>query len=462
MKKIIILFLILTLQCIGIKSKEYINPDGGEWVTIDSALAYYEPGSNATSFYQGLSCYDSLNCVGLYGDFMNGYSYSRIRKTTDGGNTWFDIHGDARPPDYPFRRFILYPEKDLIVVGCDSGYVLRSTDGGQNWDYSKKINTLEPKYFMLNSVYMKGKTIIMSYSGIGNDFITKDGGENWSKMQFNTTPIVTNPATFSVIDSNMLIMSSWINTVNDTSMYYFKSTDNGITWTQINKVLKKDNFYSFFQFLNKNVGYSCHIELIVKGDMLEGTRDTNSTSLYKTTDGGLTWNKFYEIIKQGDGFSKLVVADELNLIATNMQAGYVKTTDGGLTWEMSDYFTYEGEYQGGYHFSNPVFLTPKNPLITSGPRILKYIGKINSVNDKSINLLKLSPNPATDFITITELNNGLQPIVQKVQIFDVLGIEVMSESIHPTTSSHRMNVEKLAAGVYFVKIGDRVEKFIKI
>jgi len=72
------------------------------------------------------------------------------------------------------------------------------------------------------------------------------------------------------------------------------------------------------------------------------------------------------------------------------------------------------------------------------------------------------PNPASDFITITELNNGLQPIVHKMQIFDVLGIEVMSESIPPTTSSHRMNVEKLPAGVYFIRIGDRVEKFVKV
>jgi hypothetical protein len=38
----------------------------------------------------------------------------------------------------------------------------------------------------------------------------------------------------------------------------------------------------------------------------------------------------------------------------------------------------------------------------------------------------------------------------------------MSESIHPKTSSHRMNVEKLPAGVYFIRIGTRVEKFVKI
>ena len=77
--------------------------------------------------------------------------------------------------------------------------------------------------------------------------------------------------------------------------------------------------------------------------------------------------------------------------------------------------------------------------------------------------INLYPNPASDFITIQLSIKGLQPFApdEKVQIFDVLGIEVMSESIHPMTSSHRMNVEKLPAGVYFIRIGTRVEKFVK-
>jgi hypothetical protein len=44
----------------------------------------------------------------------------------------------------------------------------------------------------------------------------------------------------------------------------------------------------------------------------------------------------------------------------------------------------------------------------------------------------------------------------------MLGIEIMSESIHPMTDSHRMNVEQLPIGVYFIRIGDKVEKFVKM
>ncbi|MFA7625980.1 MAG: T9SS type A sorting domain-containing protein [Candidatus Kapaibacterium sp.] len=74
----------------------------------------------------------------------------------------------------------------------------------------------------------------------------------------------------------------------------------------------------------------------------------------------------------------------------------------------------------------------------------------------------IHPNPSSDFITIPELNNGLQPIVYKVQIFDGLGIEVMSIGARLDQSQQRIDVSHLPAGVYFMRVGTRVEKFVKM
>ena len=92
---------------------------------------------------------------------------------------------------------------------------------------------------------------------------------------------------------------------------------------------------------------------------------------------------------------------------------------------------------------------------------------LNSIEDADISEkfdIILSPNPATDFITINhQPTEGFNPSVGSVvKIYDMLGVKVISEPIHPMTSSHRMNVEKLPAGLYFIKIGDRVEKFVKL
>ena len=95
---------------------------------------------------------------------------------------------------------------------------------------------------------------------------------------------------------------------------------------------------------------------------------------------------------------------------------------------------------------------------------LEYMFTVGVEDDSFTDYFSIFPNPSNDFITITLSNKGLQlfATTDKVQIFDVLGIEVISELIHPMTASHRMNVEKLPAGVYFIRIGDRVEKFVKM
>ena len=70
------------------------------------------------------------------------------------------------------------------------------------------------------------------------------------------------------------------------------------------------------------------------------------------------------------------------------------------------------------------------------------------------------PNPATDYIYI-QSSEGLEPSEGSgIQIFDMLGTVIVS--IHQITGIYRINIENLAPGIYFIKIGNRVEKFVKI
>jgi hypothetical protein len=74
-------------------------------------------------------------------------------------------------------------------------------------------------------------------------------------------------------------------------------------------------------------------------------------------------------------------------------------------------------------------------------------------NDKiSKNDINIYPNPATDFLIIKDLENGA-----KVQIFSVLG-ENVAESVY----SGRLDVSPLQTGLYFLKTGNRILKFVKI
>ncbi|MCO5251186.1 MAG: serine hydrolase [Candidatus Kapabacteria bacterium] len=97
--------------------------------------------------------------------------------------------------------------------------------------------------------------------------------------------------------------------------------------------------------------------------------------------------------------------------------------------------------------------------------IWKYVNEImdgeTSVADER-QFIGISPNPASGYITIQTSEVSKTSEVYKVQIFDILGIELMSETIHPMTASHRMNIERLPKGMYFIKIGDYLDKFIVV
>jgi hypothetical protein len=56
-----------------------------------------------------------------------------------------------------------------------------------------------------------------------------------------------------------------------------------------------------------------------------------------------------------------------------------------------------------------------------------------------------------------------------VKIFDMLGLEIMSVGIGLDLSSNgldlstqKIDVSHLSAGVYFIRIGNKVEKFVKM
>ncbi len=111
-----------------------------------------------------------------------------------------------------------------------------------------------------------------------------------------------------------------------------------------------------------------------------------------------------------------------------------------------------------------------SPNLNNGYPYLQFAEKFFSpVKDELIANFEItiSPNPAGDFITIKlgainpTLKRGVDE-TSEILIYNTLGEKVMAESIHPMTASHRMNIEALPRGIYFVKIGGETAKFVKM
>ncbi len=72
---------------------------------------------------------------------------------------------------------------------------------------------------------------------------------------------------------------------------------------------------------------------------------------------------------------------------------------------------------------------------------------------------KLSPNPASDYIEISldrcaTLAKCGTSETDEIKIYNTFGEIVITEPIHPMTTSHRMNIEHLPVGLYFIQIGN--------
>jgi hypothetical protein len=116
-------------------------------------------------------------------------------------------------------------------------------------------------------------------------------------------------------------------------------------------------------------------------------------------------------------------------------------------------------------------------IVDIGAYEYNYPIDVVSVNDNDyLSTISIYPNPASDYIEISipdNANHTMKSMVENgVQIFNTLGIEVGQSTLIVNSSDTngqagmlnllRIDISNLPTGVYFIKIGDKVEKFVKM
>jgi Leucine-rich repeat (LRR) protein len=77
--------------------------------------------------------------------------------------------------------------------------------------------------------------------------------------------------------------------------------------------------------------------------------------------------------------------------------------------------------------------------------------------------VSLSPNPASDYIEISIQGEHIGSPLRDIKIYNTMGecVFTLTPALSQREKELKVDVTGLAAGVYFVRIGDRVSKFIK-
>jgi hypothetical protein len=418
------------------------------------------------SYYWQIRCADSLNCMiwaYLYG--AGGYYF---RRTTDGGETWNNVYMDSawinldKPAEHylvPKLREIAYPNTKLFIAVGDSGVVLRSTDKGETWEkniFYKKIDLGMLRMYDDKYGYMGGTEL--PYDSSSFIYKTVDGGKTWSKFDFHE-PYKLGFEDIDIINKNLSIcLIQYMEGQPYKRMLLFLHTDKG-TWDTITR---PDGGLGL-DFIDEKTGW------IYGGKSLDSnTGGIKSQIIHFTSDGGKTWSTQWDTLYNGFYMHGLKFFDENFGLASSCSGMILITTNGGKDWK-EDLLYKIPNSSGAFGCIESIQI----PSITTayciydGDSIYKYTRYLSDVSvrpDISKEGITISPNPAEEYIEISGLNKGLQPLVhgQEIKIYNLLGECVLSSPIHPMSSRHRMYIESLPPGIYFIRLGDFVGRFLKI
>ncbi len=203
--------------------------------------------------------------IGFAGAFRNG-----IYRTSDGGNTW-----DTIPVlDTNFHGICgIHITKDstIFAVGTyfRSALILRSIDLGLTWEVTNlndEIEGLVDVRFYNNN---EGIAVGTGFDG-GVVYRTSDGGDSWN-LVYNTG--VSDEWGWKIdltVDEKFTFVSVQNLTADSTSI--LKSSDKGLTWTEIRHPYTDIQGICFWDEMNGAIG---------------GWR----LPIYETTDGGVTWKE---------------------------------------------------------------------------------------------------------------------------------------------------------------------------
>jgi len=217
-----------------------------------------------------------------------------------------------------------------------SGYILKTTNGGDNWQLqlAETRDFSRVKFLNSNTGYVSGGY----YTG-ARLYKTTNGGTNWFLINGPGGQIFYDD--MSVLNEDTI----WIAISQFASGGVFRTTNAGANWTQQLNIggSNPDRIYMY----NRNIGFISR---------------TSSPQLRKTTDAGLSWN-----IVSGTGtgsFNDIFFIDSLT--------GWKAKSVGGGGWLMGK------STDGGYNWIEQIL--PFGGNISSGSGIVRF----NNINQDTI------------------------------------------------------------------------------
>lgn len=376
---------------------------------------------------------DAQQGYALYETWDGGVAQTLLKHTSDGGTTWQDIFS---PYFHQGALSFLNPQTGYILGTSLGSVLLRTTDGGLNWEEIQLagLNLDNPRlsFFDLDNGIISGSSTV---------FKTSDGGMNWEDVTPAGMWVEINGIEYRSVE--VVYMCG---TANFSNAHVFISVDGGTSWETIE---------------TGEVGAARHLRFVGEQTVFLAC----FSAILKSIDGGYSWQPTN--LHTGD------VVDFQYIHFPTSQTGYAmchgsaetifKTTDGGENWYPLDIpatsglnFAYFSDDLKGIVFGN-------NGLVMS-----TETGGVIGINDP-VQLVEdwfsVGPNPFTDDI-IFRFHQDIPVQGCKLQIIDMFGRVVHQLVLRAGTRQFTYSVAGLPPGIYIIRVllsegGSKSVKLIK-
>ena len=405
----------------------YTSTDFGQsWNPKNTGLGDADLQINAVSYFDG-KIFAATN-KNTFSSSNNGATWGLDKKSTQSSN---------------LERYYL-ANNDSILFDCGVNTIDKYSQSTKYWDYSaynlNSINTfmlLADKYLFVCTKasamlrYNIEDGTMYNYTWLTNGLQTQTGFLG----------------TYSVVQSQDTLYTS-------TTDGLYRSIDWGTNWSKVVLTIANDKDFNHNYQLDNNLPT---VKILKKYFDLFFAGTVNG--MYKSADAS-NW------VKCNSG----IINDTVNCMEV-YNGSILAGTSRGL------YFSYDkGETWGiGYMTkSKPgilsLLIVGDTLIFTDGFNIQKRrIADIEvSVEENFVlyNKMNIFPNPSCDFIEISVEANGRSSLQSDVRIYNVFG-QIQSTPVcsadTPASGGHvSIDVSCLAPGLYFVRIGEKVSKFVKL
>jgi len=311
----------------------FVNPSVGWTVgtggmilkTTDGGATWSIQRSNTTSALRGVRF---LNEQTGFACGMN----ATIVKTTDGGSTWLNV-------EHPFVNIGLV---DICFVNDSVGwvgggwYVLRTRDAGATW----QLYTDSWPWHSITDLYFFSETSGLWASRVNKK--TTDGGVTWNYAPSAGLPYAYRYTNYSFTDAQ----HGW--TIGDNGAVG-KTTDGGASWTATTTVPSgmriaftdtSNGWAVGFKGLYKTTDSGISWTEIISGDFADlfftgstGCIVGTTGKIYISGDGGATWTPAVTYLAQLTGTTQVRTYDRSYALAAGDSGKIFRTLDGGTSWE---------------------------------------------------------------------------------------------------------------------------------